>query len=433
MLALLIVVAVLGLYMAWNIGANDVANSMACAVGSKAISVKWALITAGICEFAGSVLVGSHVTDTIRKGIVSPDAVAAIPGVAPGDAAVLMILGMSAALFASALWLNFATWMGMPVSTTHAIVGAVAGFGVTVAGWGAVNWGKLLQIVASWFISPVIGGILGFCFFMAISKMILGRVRPCRDAIRFVPYTVVFVVFVVTLSIVYKGLIHISAKLSWLTGGNAFILAGALALAAGIASRIVIGKKLRGAELMPLPEQLHLVEKVFVPVVVFCSCTVAFSHGANDVANAIGPLAAVVDIVKTGTVKMQVAVPAWVLILGGSGIVLGLATYGYRVIDTVGTKITMLTPSRAVAAGIATTTTVLGCTKLGLPISTTHTLVGAVLGIGLARGMGAVNREVTKSIFSSWLITVPAAAILCVLLFLLSRIFLFDVIRQALP
>ncbi len=426
------VVILLGLYMAWNIGANDVANSMADAVGSKAISVKRAVIAAGICEFAGAVLVGSHVTDTVRKGIVDPTSISSIPGLTEADAATLLILGMASALLAAAIWLNIATWLGMPVSTTHAIVGAIAGFGVICAGWSAVNWWKMVQIVMSWFVSPIFGAIMGFMIFKVISRLILGKARPALAAIRYAPFTVAFTAFVVTLSIVYKGLSQVSDKLRWLTGNNAFLVAGGIALLIGVASRIVIRWHLKDKDHLPAAEQLSLVERIFAPMVIFTSCSVAFSHGANDVANAIGPLAAIVDIVSSGTLKPQVQVPTWVLVLGGTGIVLGLATYGYRVMHTVGTKITHLTPSRGVAADIAATTTVLACTRLGLPVSTTHTLVGSILGIGMARGLAAVNHRVTYNIFASWLITVPVAAVLSILLFLLGRLCMFDLVRSVL-
>jgi len=431
--SIILIVAILGLYMAWNIGANDVANSMGCAVGSKSISVKWAILSAGMCEFCGAVLVGSHVTDTVRKGIVSPEAISMIPGISQNEAATLLVLGMGAALLASAVWLNVATWMGMPVSTTHSIVGAVAGFGVMAAGWSAVEWGKMGQIVASWFISPVVGGILGYFLFTFISKYITGRKDIIPATIKLAPVNAFIVAFVMTLAIVYKGLTHlISESWKWLTGNYAFLVAVILGLLAAIIYRSHIARALKDKEDLPIQEQLERVERVFAPLVVATSCAVAFSHGANDVANAIGPLAAIVHIVRTGFIEMKVPVPTWVLVLGGAGIVLGLGTYGYRVMNTVGIRITQITPSRGVAANIAAMTTVLVCTRMKLPVSTTHTLVGAVMGVGLARGISAINRQVAMNIFSSWIITVPAAAILAILLFLLGRLFLFDTILKVL-
>jgi PiT family inorganic phosphate transporter len=322
--------------------------------------------------------------------------------------------------------------MGMPVSTTHSIVGAVAGFGVVAAGWDAVEWGKMGQIVASWFISPIAGGVLAFIIFKLISRFILGRQWPTRAAIRVMPFIVCFIVMVVTLATIYKGLAHITEKADWITGPRALLLSLAVGLFAAWLSRSLVARRLARCHELPLSEQLEQVERVFAPLVVLTSCTIAFAHGANDVANAIGPVAAVVDIVRSGRVAMQVHVPFWVLTLGGCGIAVGLGTFGYRVLRTVGEKITQLTPSRGVAADVAACTTVLVCTRLKLPVSTTHTLVGAILGIGLARGLGAVNRKVTKNIFGSWFITVPAAGALAIVFFLLGKAFLLGTVKDVL-
>lgn len=419
-------IALLGLYMAWNIGANDVANSMADAVGSGALSVKQAVIAAGICEFAGAVLVGSHVTDTIRKGIVDPSAIASMPGLAEGEPAALLVIGMAAALLSAAIWLNFATWTGMPVSTTHSIVGAVAGFGIVAAGIGSVNWGKMGQIVASWFISPFAGGLMAFIIFKVISRLILGSEKPVKAAIRVTPYIVFFLAMVVTLATIYKGLKHVLKGVDWMTDTRSLYIAIGISVIAMIFSKMHVKKKLAGKDDLPLYEQLEQVEKVYVPLVIISSCAVAFAHGANDVANSVGPLAAVANILRTGTVEMKVPVPMWILMLGGAGIVFGLATYGYRVMATVGTKITEITPTRGVAADIAATATVLICTRMKLPVSTTHTLVGAIMGIGLARGLSGIDSRIAKKIFKSWLITVPAAAIVCIILFLLGRALILD-------
>jgi PiT family inorganic phosphate transporter len=336
---------------------------------------------------------------------------------------------MSSALLAAALWLNISTWTGMPVSTTHSIVGAVAGFGIAAAGLDAVNWERMGQIVASWFISPVTGGILGFIFFKFIVVTILGREKPARAAIKITPYIVFFLVMVVTLATVYKGLKHLIKGLDWLTDTHTLLLALTLSLIAAVVSKIIIRRYLQDKDTLPLAQQLEKVEEVFSPLVVISSCTVAFAHGSNDVANAIGPLAAVADIMKSGTVQMQVTVPTWILMLGGVGLVLGLVTFGHRVLETVGTKITEITPSRGVAAGVAATVTVLVCTRMKLPVSTTHTLVGAVIGIGLARGISGIDRGIAKKIFVSWIITVPAAAAVSVMLFIGGRAFLFDIIK----
>jgi PiT family inorganic phosphate transporter len=423
------ITALLGLYMAWNIGANDVANSMADAVGSKALSIKNAVILAGVCEFAGAVMVGSHVTDTVRKGIVDPSVIAEMPGLLQGEAAAMIVVGMTAALLSAAFWLHFSSATGMPVSTTHSIVGAVAGFGIVAAGINSVNWAKMGQIVASWFISPIAGGVIAYVFFKFITKFILGQERPVTAAARFVPYIVFIVSATVILATVYKGLKHVTGDLDWLTDNVTLAFALAASLFFAFVSKIWVKKALRGKESLSIAKQLEEVEGVFTPLVIISSCSVAFAHGANDVANSVGPLAAVVHILQNGTIEMKVGVPFWILALGGVGIVLGLATYGHRVMHTVGTKITEITPSRGVAADVAATATVLICTRMSLPVSTTHTLVGAIMGIGLARGLSGINREVARKIFSSWVITVPAAAILSMVFFIVGRFLFLEKLR----
>jgi PiT family inorganic phosphate transporter len=286
------------------------------------------------------------------------------------------------------------------------------------------------QIVASWFISPVAGGITAFIIFKIISKLILGQEQPAKAAIRVTPYIVFFLAMVVTLATVWKGLTHVIKEVEWLTDMNTFLIAVAISIISTILSRSYVKRKLDDKVSLPLADQLELVEEVYVPLVIISSCSVAFAHGANDVANSVGPLAAVVHILQGGAVQMKVAVPLWVLMLGGGGIVLGLATYGYRVMETVGTKITEITPSRGVAADIAATATVLVCTRMKLPISTTHVLVGAIMGIGLARGLAGIDSRIAKKTFKSWIITVPAAAIVSIGLFLLGRTFLLDIVRE---
>lgn len=418
--------AVLGLYMAWNIGANDVANSMADAVGSGALSVRNAVIAAGLCEFAGAVLVGAHVTDTVRKGIVDPSVLASLPGVGPEEVAVMLIIGMSGALLSAAFWLNMSTLFGMPVSTTHSIVGAVAGFGIVAAGWHAVNWAKMGQIVSSWFISPIAGGVLSYLLFIYISKSILGKEKPVKAAVIHLPIIVFILTMVVLLATIYKGLKHVMGGMPWLAGQNSLWISFAIAVVMSFIAWLFAKKKLVARQNDPLGEQLEAVERSFVPLVIISSCSVAFAHGANDVANSVGPLAAIIHVLQTGSIEMKVPVPIWILGLGGAGIVLGLATYGYKVMKTVGYKITEITPSRGVAADIAATATVLVCTRLSLPVSTTHTLVGAILGIGLARGLGGVNSRVVVSIFGSWLFTVPAAGIMSIVFYLLGTRFFFE-------
>ncbi|NIA04388.1 MAG: phosphate permease [Proteobacteria bacterium] len=420
----------LGLYMAWNVGANDVANSMADAVGSRSISIRNAIIAAGICEFSGAVLVGAHVTNTVRQGIVDPAALVSIPGISTQDAAVILVIGMSAALLAAAFWLHLSTYLGMPVSTTHSIVGAIAGFGVVAAGWEAVNWMKMGLIVSSWVLSPLAGGLLSYLIFRYISTAILGQDKPARAAISHIPYIVFLMTAVVLLATIYKGLENVIGRIDLLSGSRGIWISLAGATLAAVISRFLIGARLHGKENGPLGEQLEAVERMFVPLVVVSSCSVAFAHGANDVANAVGPMAAIVNVLHTGLINTKVPVPFWILALGGAGIVLGLSTYGYRVMMTVGMKITEITPSRGVAADLAATTTVLVCSRLSLPVSTTHTLVGAILGIGLARGLGGIDRRVVASIFGSWLFTVPAAAIMSIVFYLIGNALFFDTLNH---
>ena len=397
-MVLLTLAIVFGLYMAWSIGANDVANSMANAVGSKAITILWAVILASIFEFCGAFFVGAHVTETVRNGIIAPETFANDPqGLA---------LGLVCALLAAAIWLNLATYLGMPVSTTHSIVGAIAGFGLLTAGLGHVQWGTMGQIVASWFISPVAGGIISYFCFLLIARFVLAGDNPVRAAIYGVPITTLAVFFVISMGTIYKGLKNVDWNP---TPGQAFGISFLVGAVAAVIAYWIL-QRLWRAEIsqQDTPQkQLERVEGVFAVLVVITSCSVAFAHGANDVANSIGPLASVIEIVHTGKIPTSVGIPNWVLALGGGGIVVGLSTYGYRVMRTVGSKITDITPSRGVAANIGATITVLVCSNLGMPISTTHTLVGAIVGVGLARGITAINRSIMVNIFFSWIATLP--------------------------
>jgi len=380
---LVVIAIIIGAYMAWNIGANDVANSMACAVGSKSLSIFWAIVLAGICNFCGAVLVGSHVTDTVRKGIIDTQAFVHDPR--------MLAHGMLCALLAAAVWLNLATYLGMPVSTTHSIVGAIIGFGIIQAGIGHIYWGKLGQIVASWFISPLAGGIMAFIIFKLISRYILAVEKPAMAARKGVPVCVFFTFAILILAIIYKGLknLHLNLK-----GPEAIALSILGGIIASVISAFLVRRSRNCDGEFTYEEQLTQVEKIFAILVIITSCTVAFAQGANDVANAIGPLAAVVEIVKNNTIPGKVPVNIWFLVLGGLGIAVGLATFGYRVMRVVGTKVTEITPSRGVAANLSGMATVLACSKMGLPVSTTHTLVGAIIGVGLARGITAIDRKV---------------------------------------
>ncbi|MBN2589660.1 MAG: inorganic phosphate transporter [Sedimentisphaerales bacterium] len=405
---IVIAAIIVGFYMAWNIGANDVANSMACAVGSKSLSLFWAVTLAAICNFCGAVLVGGQVANTVRKGIIDTQAFSQDPN--------LLAQGMLCALLAAAIWLNLASYFGMPVSTTHSIVGAIIGFGILEAGFGYVHWDKFGQIVASWVISPVVGAVLAFLIFKIISIYILSSEKPAIAAQKGVPICFFVVFTTIFLSIIYKGLKNLHLDLS---ASKAIVISVLGGLIAAIVSKLVSIKKNNCNEDLPIEEQLVNVENIFTVLVIISSCTVAFAQGANDVANAIGPLAAIAEIVKTNAVPGEVPVNIWFLVLGGFGISIGLITFGYRVMRLVGMKVTEITPSRGVAANLAGMMTVLTCSKMGLPVSTTHTLIGAILGVGLARGITAINRKIVKSIFTSWIATVPVAAVFTILLYLI--------------
>ena len=402
----LILAAVFGLFMAWGIGANDVANAMATSVGSKALTIKQAVIIAAIFEFAGAILAGGQVTKTIRKGIVDADQLSANPE--------LLLYGMLASLLAAGVWLLIASKNGWPVSTTHSIVGAIVGFAMVGIGMDAVHWDKVGFIVMSWVVSPVLSGFIAFMLFRSVLKLILDTEDPFDNAKKYVPYYMFMVGFIISLVTLVKGLKHVGLHLSTAEQYGYAVIFGIAIMMVGkwFISKIVHDPK--------ADKHFHFtnVERVFGVLMILTACAMAFAHGSNDVANAIGPVAAVVGIVQSGgEVASKSALPLWVLVLGGVGIVIGLVTYGKRVIATVGSQITELTPSRGFAATLAAATTVVFASGTGLPISTTHTLVGAILGVGLARGMAALNMTVIRNIFLSWIVTLPAGAILSILFF----------------
>lgn len=410
-----------GFYMAWSIGANDAANAMGTSVGSGAITFKEAVIIAAVFEFSGAVLAGATVTDTMRRGIVDPLLFndAALIGSTEGD--VIFMLGMVAALISAALWLHVAATFGWPVSTTHSIVGAITGFGLITVGASHIEWMTLLQIASSWIVSPLTGGLLGFLLYSLIRKIIFEADDPLRSVKRWSPLLVSPVFFVLVLVIFYKGLPGVDLEGYGI--GNLEILGISMAVAvlgAALASYFV--KKIDPpAEDAERQAYVQKVERVFRYLQIVTACFVAFAHGSNDVANSIGPLAAIVGTLEAGEVAQQVGVPIWVLLLGALGIVIGLATYGYRVIMTIGKKITDLTPSRGFAAEFGGASTILGASQLGMPISTTHTIVGAVMGVGFARGMNSLNLKIIWQILKSWIYTIPVAAGLTIGLFFLFR------------
>jgi PiT family inorganic phosphate transporter len=402
----LILAVVFGLYMTWGIGANDVANAMGTSVGSGGITVKQAIIIAAIFEFAGAFIAGGNVTKTIRKGIINPELIVGTPE--------LLVYGMLAALLAAAVWLMLASWNGWPVSTSHSIIGALVGFAMVGIGVDAVYWGKIGQIVASWLISPLMGGFFGYVLMVSVQKLILRTRNPVEQAKKWGPFYVFLVGWIVSLVTLFKGLKHLHLDLSPIESLLGATVAGVVIALIG---RRMIGK-VSLEQSVERDVQFAMVEKIFVPMMVFTACAMAFAHGSNDVANGIGPLAAVISLVQSGgEVTQKAALPIWILLLGGVGIVAGLATLGYRVMRTIGTKITQLTPTRGYCATLAAATTVVLASKTGLPVATTHIAVGAVMGVGMTRGLGALDLRVIRDIVISWVITIPAGGILAMFFF----------------
>lgn len=461
--ALLVLILLTGFYMAWNIGANDVANAMGTSVGSGALTLKRAVILAAILEFSGAFFFGSHVSKTMQSGIINADLFVNDPRT--------LIYGMLAALASAGIWLQVASYFGWPVSTTHSIVGAIVGFGAVVGGLEVVYWEQVGFIVTSWILSPILGGILGYYIFNMIRRKIFYASNPVEAACSLTPYLVFIVMIILVMILVFEGLknqhLNLSLMQKWLlTFTLAFIGAAIsyfLVKRISPSKEVLVPAPMYGEEVTHSLEkarkhlqkvtsatkgelQYHVglileevkgieqsiqqkqavndshseflkVEKIFSYLQIMSACMMAFAHGANDVANAIGPISAAVAILTTGLFAVDAPVPTWALALGGVGIVIGLATWGWRVIETIGKKITELTPTRGFAAEFGAATTIVLASRLGMPISTTHTLVGAVLGVGFARGLEAVNLTTTRDIFISWVVTVPVGAMLAILLF----------------
>ena len=400
------------IYMACNIGANDVANAMGTSVGSKALTFRQAILIAAVAEFVGAFFVGGEVSDTIRKGMLDPTVFEAVP--------YHLVYGMISALVAAAIWLHIASYLGWPVSTTHSIVGGVVGFGIIAGGMDVINWGKIGMVVLSWVVSPVMGGLFAFLLFKFINKTVFSKRTPLVYAKNLLPY-MVFVVFVIlSNAMVYKGLKNLHLDLSFARAVVISLMVGALAfvITQHVARKIPYGSS------WDLQQQFRETEDVFKYLQILTAFYVAFAHGSNDVANAVGPLAAVVAILKDGQVHMNVPMPTWILGLGGGFIVFGLMIWGAKVIATIGEKITELTPSRGFAATFGAATVVLICSKMGIPISTTHTLVGSVIGVGLARGLPTLNMDIIRMIFISWISTIPFTVVIAMLCFKTFLIFL---------
>jgi phosphate/sulfate permease len=461
-IALLILILVTGFYMAWNIGANDVANAMGTSVGSGALTLRRAVVIAAILEFSGAFFFGSHVSKTMQSGILNPEIFVNDPRI--------LVYGMLASLASAGIWLQIASYYGWPVSTTHSIVGAIIGFGAVVGGYEAVYWEQVGFIITSWIFSPILGGVIAYYLFTLIRKKIFYSYDPVAAAKIYTPVMVFFVILVLAIVLVFEvRSFHLDLSLNEKIGVIILAsLAGAglgylgvrripplatherLAPVYGSDVKASLEKarkhlqKVQAATMGEMQYNISLlseeikqlstsiqerqevdsshseylkVEKIFSYLQIMSACMMAFAHGANDVANAIGPLSAAVAILTTGLYAVEASIPMWALALGGLGIVIGLATWGWRVIETIGKKITELTPSRGFAAEFGAATTIVFASSLGMPISTTHTLVGAVLGVGFARGLEAVNLNTTRDILVSWVVTVPLGALIAVFLF----------------
>lgn len=411
-LIFLVLACLFGFFMAWGVGANDVANAMGTSVGAGAITIKQAILIAMIFEFAGAWLAGGEVTSTIRSGIIDIEKAGfeANPE--------LLVYGMLSSLLAAGIWLVVASMFGWPVSTTHSIVGAIIGFAVVGISVDSVMWGQVLEIVASWVVSPLFSGSIAFGLFITVQKLVLETDDPFANAKKYVPYYMFLVGFVIAMVTLVKGLKHVGLEATMLQSTIYAALFGLFTVAVGV----TMLKRVKEAPVDSPDARVKSVENVFGVLMIFTACSMAFAHGSNDVANAIGPLAAINGVVQSGGIfAANSELPMWILLLGGFGIVAGLATWGYKVIATIGKNITELTPSRGFAAELAAATTVVIASGTGIPVSTTHTLVGAVLGVGLARGMGALNGKVVGKIFVSWVVTLPIGAALSILFFFIFR------------
>ncbi len=405
LIGLVLILAILAsLYMSWNIGANDVANSMGTSVGSGALTLKRAILVAITFEFLGAVLVGKHVTNTIAKGIVNPALI---------DPHVLMI-GMFGALIAAGLWVTIATYLRLPVSTTQSIVGAVMGFAIII-NIGLIHWSVVGDIAASWVISPLLGALMAYIFFMILRKFVFSKEDPIKEAKIVMPFFIFLTATLIAMSILFKGLKNIGLDLGLWNSLLISVVIGAIAMAIGF----VVLRRYKEEDIKG--DKYKKLENFFIYLQIMTAASVAFAHGANDVANSVGPLVAIVDIYNGVPIGSHVAIPLWVLALGGLGIVIGISTWGYKVIDTIGRRITEITPTRGFSAELAAAFTVLVFSKLGMPVSTSQVIVGAVMGVGLARGIASVDYRVIKNILLSWVFTLPVAMAFSAGIFLLFR------------
>lgn len=432
-LIILLITLIFGFYMAWTIGANDVANSMGTVFGSKSLSLKKIILIAVVFEFLGAFLVGAHVTKTLKGGIVEPSYFQNTEYFQGEEGIYIFVAGMLAVLLAASLWVTLATYKSLPISTSQSIVGAVTGFGLVSVMLGdipidAMNGGTLIKISIGWVFSPVLGGVVSFLLFLIIRKSIFDASDPEKRAHQMISLFIVMVFFIIILAGISGGLKNLRSSLegvlpmtvmdlifteSWLR----VIIVLIISIIAGIIGGAVVKRSKKYRKL----GRIDRVEAMFGGLLILTACYVAFAHGANDVANAVGPVAAISEILFDGTISPEVKIPIWVLVLGGAGIVVGVSTWGYKVMNTIGKKITNITPTRGFAASFGAASSVLLCSVLGIPVSTSQIIVGAVIGVGLAGGITAIDLRVIRNIVVSWIFTIPIAGVTTAVIFLLFR------------
>jgi inorganic phosphate transporter, PiT family len=402
-LILLLIAIALCFLMTWGVGANDLANVMSTTMGSKAITVHQAMVIAIIFEFAGAFLGGSGVTETMRDGIINSSQLL--------DQPLVLIEGMLGVLLACTIWMNLASYLGVPVSITNALVGSMVGFGATVLGTHAIHWDQVYRIAISWVTSPFIAGVTAYALFTSIQQVIFIKSDPLEKAKMYVPIYLFLVGSILSFITVFKGLNHFDIHLNFKQDLAVTLATSIIITLIGM----VIIKRIPEVAKIRRRERFIQVEKYFAVLMALTACAMVFAHGSNDVALAVGPLTIIYTLVTTPHQSIGIDnYPAWIIFLGCFGVVSGLLMYGRKVIETVGSSITALTPSRAFAATLAAATTVVVATSLGIPVSATQTLVGAVLGVGLARGIGALNLIVIRNIFMSWILTLPMASLLTI-------------------
>jgi inorganic phosphate transporter, PiT family len=406
-----ILACLFGLFLTWGVGANDLANILSPTLGSKAITAKQAIIIALIFELAGALFGGGKVAATVQHGIINTESLINSPA--------LLIDGMLAALLASSLWITIASRIGVPVSLTNSIVGSVVGFGSLVLGWQAVHWGKIGFIGMSWILCPISAGCIAYLLFFSVQRLILSSDEPLAKARRYLPFFLFIVGFVLAELTVIKGLRHFAIETTLAQNITISTIIACIVLLVGQ----LFLKRIYARPYLDLKEQFALVEKAFALVMLFTICAMVYAHGSDDIATSTGPVAAVVSIFMAGTPTHNGNVVTLILVGGYLGVIIGFLTYGRRVAETVGSKITTLTPSRAFCATLAASCTVVTSTTIGIPVSATQTLVGAILGVGLAHGIGAIDLRIVRNIFTSWFITIPITALLTTVLFYIFKIF----------